>query len=251
MSLKIIAFAAALAAAASADAAVNLVSNGSFEQSIYTANSEFGVDFGQGVTDWTATLPGGYSHYWFGGTQTSVNPANRFGGNNETLANSATALSPDGGNFIGIDADFVGDAPPTFGPYNSPIDQTINGLTVGQTYRVKFYWAATQLKSRGGATDNQVFVTFGGTTQSTAQVFVADQGFSGWFSEAFDFTATSATETLSFLARGGPAGLPPYALLDGVSLTAVPEPATWGLMIAGFAMVGAAARRRRTNTVAA
>lgn len=94
-------------------------------------------------------------------------------------------------------------------------------------------------------------MTFGGTTQSTAQVFVADQGFSGWFSEAFDFTATSATETLSFLARGGPAGLPPYALLDGVSLTAVPEPATWGLMIAGFAMVGAAARRRRTNTVAA
>lgn len=29
--------------------------------------------------------------------------------------------------------------------------------------------------------------------------------------------------------------------------TAVPEPATWGLMIAGFAMVGAAARRRTTR----
>ena len=29
------------------------------------------------------------------------------------------------------------------------------------------------------------------------------------------------------------------------SLTAVPEPATWGLMIAGFAMTGVVARRRR------
>lgn len=68
MTFKIIAFAAALGAAAAANAAVNLVNNGSFEGSAYTANSEFGVDFGQGVTNWTATLPGGYSHCWFGGT---------------------------------------------------------------------------------------------------------------------------------------------------------------------------------------
>lgn len=34
---------------------------------------------------------------------------------------------------------------------------------------------------------------------------------------------------------------------DDIAVTAVPEPATWGLMIAGFAMVGAAARRRNAN----
>ncbi len=48
--------------------------------------------------------------------------------------------------------------------------------------------------------------------------------------------------------------------LDGVSqlsygagtftATAVPEPATWGLLIAGFAMVGAASRRRRVGLAA-
>lgn len=40
---------------------------------------------------------------------------------------------------------------------------------------------------------------------------------------------------------GGPAGL--NVELGGTA-TAVPEPATWGLMLAGFVMVGAAARRR-------
>lgn len=38
--------------------------------------------------------------------------------------------------------------------------------------------------------------------------------------------------------------------VDNVSVTAVPEPASWALMLAGFAMVGWASRRR-TTTVAA
>lgn len=38
--------------------------------------------------------------------------------------------------------------------------------------------------------------------------------------------------------------------IDDITLTAVPEPATWGLLIAGFGMVGVAARRRRTALVA-
>ncbi len=40
-------------------------------------------------------------------------------------------------------------------------------------------------------------------------------------------------------------------VLDDISLNAVPEPATWGLMIVGFGVVGAAARRRRIAAVAA
>ena len=34
--------------------------------------------------------------------------------------------------------------------------------------------------------------------------------------------------------------------LDTLSLTAVPEPATWAMMITGFCFVGVAARRRRS-----
>lgn len=39
--------------------------------------------------------------------------------------------------------------------------------------------------------------------------------------------------------------------IDNLSVTAVPEPASWALMLVGFAMVGASVRRRSTNVVAA
>lgn len=253
MILRSIIIAAALAAAPAA--AVNLVSNGSFESSAYIVSTEFGVDVFnvgvfQGVTDWTATLPGGISFYYIGANASTVGVVDRFNDPNDMLAASYPGASPDGGNFIGFDADFVGDAPPTFGPYNSPFVQTINNLTVGGTYQVDFFWAATQLQNRVGATTNRLEVSFGGTSQSTATVNVASQGFVGWTAESFRFTAANTSETLQFLAFGTPAGLPPFTLLDGVSLTAVPEPATWGLMIAGFGLVGAAARRRRAVVAA-
>ena len=63
------------------------------------------------------------------------------------------------------------------------------------------------------------------------------------------FTATGASQVLSFLSIGTPTGLPPIAMLDNVSLTAaVPEPATWAMMFVGFGMIGASARYRRRNT---
>ena len=63
-----------------------------------------------------------------------------------------------------------------------------------------------------------------------------------------DFVATASSETLSFLATGtGGAALPPFALLDGVSIKGVPEPSTWAMMVLRFSLLGYAGfRRRRT-----
>ena len=69
---------------------------------------------------------------------------------------------------------------------------------------------------------------------------------------SFDFTATSASELLSFVSVGTPQGTPQVALLDDVSLTGgvpgAPEPATWAMMGLGFAGLGFAAMRRSRKT---
>lgn len=58
---------------------------------------------------------------------------------------------------------------------------------------------------------------------------------------SYGFTATGAT-TIGFF--NGTTG-DNYAGLDDVSLTAVPEPATWAMMILGFFGMGSMVRRRR------
>ena len=56
------------------------------------------------------------------------------------------------------------------------------------------------------------------------------------------FTADAVNPVLTFLSVGTPDGLPPFALLDGVSLKAVPEPSA-----ALLGALGALALLRRRN----
>lgn len=67
-------------------------------------------------------------------------------------------------------------------------------------------------------------------------------------SYAFSFTpVTSGTFQLSFASPSADNIGP---ILDNVVVSQVPEPASWALLIAGFAMVGAAARRRQAVVTA-
>ncbi|TRW18429.1 PEPxxWA-CTERM sorting domain-containing protein [Glacieibacterium frigidum] len=235
-----VAVAVSAAIAAPAFAAPNLVVNGGFEQSSYTSNTQFGAGFGgQGVTGWTGLGGNHLQFYFFGGTQTTTNAVNQFNDPQGYFRPNFSTLSPQGGNFVALDGD---------SDYDGSISQLITGLNVGSQYRLTFSWAASQLINRTGPTTEQLVGSFGGSTFATDVVSVASEGFEGWFDEAFTFTATSTSQVLTFLSVGTPNGLPPIAALDGVSLTAVPEPATWGLMIAGFAMVGIASRRRMPTT---
>ena len=58
-------------------------------------------------------------------------------------------------------------------------------------------------------------------------------------SGGFTYTATAASEVLSFLATGTPSGVPPFALLDGVTLNSVPEPGSLALL--GIGLIALAA----------
>ncbi|RQO53732.1 hypothetical protein DBR47_23285 [Paucibacter sp. KBW04] len=60
------------------------------------------------------------------------------------------------------------------------------------------------------------------------------------------FTVGAGNAVLSFLAGGGPNGVPPFALLDSVSVTAVPEPSTFALFALGLGAVVAARRKTRS-----
>lgn len=229
-------FASVALASGASHAAPNLVQNGGFETSTYTRNSEFGASFGgQGVANWLSPSTNAYNLYFIAGTATTVDAVGRFSSEaGQRLAPSATD-SPRGGNFVGLDGDST---------VRGPLTQSITGLTVGNRYDLTFSWAAAQLVNRTGATTEQLSVSLGQSTALTRQVGIASQGFSGWMNETFTFTARNATELLSFLSIGTPNGLPPIALLDGVSLTAVPEPASLALLGAGMVGMGLLRRRR-------
>jgi hypothetical protein len=231
--------ASSLMAGVSANA-VELVKNGGFETSTGYGQLTNNVT----VSDWTVPS-GGYS-FLFNASNVITGANGQYGalslwgvGNGGP---DAIVASPDGGNFIAQDSAFQ----------VQPLQQTISGLTAGQSVVVSFYWAAAQQTGFDGATTDNWNVSLGSETHSTSVINLGNHEFSGWRKESFTFTATSATETLSFLAAGGPPGLPPFALLDGVSVSAgVPELSTWAMLLAGFGGLGVAARLRRRAAVAA
>lgn len=239
-------FASLLAAAAltagSASAATNLVKNGGFEDNAYDFAHEFGAShvYGQSVAHWTSASTNAFN-LWYPSAAEAVPPADarfntRFPGEDQRLWQAAP--SPLGGAFVALDGDL---------DYNGALTQTISGLTVGKAYELSFWWAAAQQANRVGATTEQFQVNFGAQQYLTGIKAIDTGGFSGWSQEKFKFTATNSQQVLSFLSLGTPNGLPPIALLDGVSLAAVPEPTTWAMMIAGFGLAGASIRRRKTR----
>jgi hypothetical protein len=238
--------------------AANLVQNGGFEMNtlpspLNPANAS-GAEIDSNwhytgdLTNWFTTGGSTYNILFFGNVANAKtnNADTRFtSGEAQHLNSNFNALSPNGGAFVGLDGDPVA---------NGPLDQTINGLTVGDKYDLSFYWAGTELSNRTGYGTIQVTGSLGGdpfatTAYSNTNGAGTPGSFSGWMLENFTFTANSTSELLSFLAVGTPSGnLPPFALLDGVSVTGVPEPSTWAMMLAGFGGLGFAAFRRRRKT---
>jgi hypothetical protein len=255
MGIKLLsAIAVALAVGTSAHA-TEFVQNGGFETlgagAPASGSFEFGASYkyANGVANWTSASSNAFNVYFVNnGTATTTDADTRFspangGEHGQFLYSIPGGASPQGGNFVALDGD---------GGYNGAITQTVTGLTVGQTYTLTFDWAAAQYADRTGATTEQIQYSLGGQTFSTAIVDNASAGSNGWFTESHTFTANNTSEVLSFLSVGTPSGLPPVALLDGVSLTGgVPEPATWAMMLVGFGGLGALLRQRRRLVSAA
>jgi hypothetical protein len=211
---------------------------------------------------------GGGAQFQFGGSGTQTfqlwstrNCASLCNGNEVNIPNACN-LTGCGGNFIALDGDpGNGGNPGKEGIFQGSISQTISGLVAGDQYHVTFFTASGQQETFEGATETQLAVSLCGAGQSAPGPGTTIQtpgfngictfftpprsnpahGFQPWEQEILTFTATSASETLNFLATGSPVsstavgGLPPVVLLDGISVSVVPEPATWSLIGIGFA----------------
>jgi hypothetical protein len=108
----------------------------------------------------------------------------------------------------------------------------MSGLTVGKIYTLSFA-DAENLTVPG---DNFNLSAPGGPTDAFTDTSTS------WQTHTYQFTATSASETIAF--TGTSTGPNEATAIDNLNLTAaVPEPATWAIVILGFGGLGAMLRR--------
>jgi hypothetical protein len=249
MTKKILIASAVLAIAASASpaaAVTNLIKNGSFEKAGTTGTGAF--------TNWTKTnvpsnAPASVIPY-------NVKAAYPNGAFNELVTPDSllTSASPDA---VGTHAAyFVGDF---------SVNESINQLTylgVGN-YRVGFSYYLTQngLNNVGnasfGATIIGVPVAMTNITgSSVAKTWFYATGVgqitkAGYYNTAFVFNSNRAPSKDIVIDRVFALPTTDQAtVIIPPNPTAVPEPATWAMLIIGFGLVGVTSRRRRRAVAA-
>nr|WP_315261319.1 choice-of-anchor C family protein [uncultured Duganella sp.] len=112
---------------------------------------------------------------------------------------------------------------------------------IGQLYNVSFSMAGNP---DGGGAVKSIMAGVTGMSTFTFDGTGASHGAMNWQARSFSFVASSSLSTLTF---AGDSSTGPYGVaLDNVSVTAaVPEPETYGMLIAGLGVLGLLARRRR------
>ena len=118
--------------------------------------------------------------------------------------------------------------------------QTITGLTASKHYLLSYEYGG-----RPGGGTQVLDVNFGGS-----HVYTNTGSFGAFTPNNFIVTAHGTSAELEFKSEVTD-GRPSYGNeITGVSLTAVPEPASWALLVTGFALAGVAMRRRAPGVAA-
>lgn len=141
------------------------------------------------------------------------------------LRNNVAGVASHGVNFVELDT-----------TANSSLSQSVTTV-LNHSYTLTFDFQDRQ----GVASSSQgLEISWGGQVVGT----VNNSLNGGWQSVSYTLLGHGGTESLSFKAIGASDSL--GTSLDNVSLTsAVPEPETYAMLLAGLALVGFTARRRR------
>jgi hypothetical protein len=210
--LRFLALGAAVAlGAASASAAVNLVSDGNFSEGA-SANS---------FATYDTNSPVGAGSPWTVGPNVSTGALSSV-----DLIGTYWAAPPSGGYSVDLDGNSV-----------SSIFESVTVPTAGE-YLLSFYISGNQ---DGGPATKSYSVTIGGntfdlTTSNSAQ---ADE----WTLVNETVALGAGANFLQFASLDTSDSNPFGPVVGGVSLVSVPEPSTWTMMALGFAGLGFAGFR--------
>lgn len=221
----------------------NLVQNPSFENNTGTQFQGPGFFFNQpsqtaaNFPNWTVT-PTTQSIAGIGDNNLSG-----VGGNTWiSLVTHPTPITNSGQYYFIADGDYTSGV-------DAMISQVISGLMPSATYQLSFDWAVGQCSvvfypCGSSLTYNSGWdIGFGLSTDSVNSLAIPTQSFFGWNTYINTFTATATSQTLSFLSKGGPSGVPPLSLLDNVSLKMADVPGPLGIL--GVATAFGYSRRLR------
>ena len=154
-------------------------------------------------------------------------------GNVDLVLNGDYSINLAGGHNVFVDLNGT--------PGSPAFQHSVDGLIAGQTYNLSFDLAGNH---RGNPNDS-VTVNFGGSS-STFSVADANADFSRF---SLSFLATDRSANISFMDNFTEGNRNRGTLLDNVSVTAVPEPEVYGMMLMGIGLVGFVARRRKNKQV--
>jgi choice-of-anchor C domain-containing protein len=123
------------------------------------------------------------------------------------------------------------------------IEQTLTGLTAGTQYLVSFFVSGNP--DNRAVNPKTATLTLGSASNLVSYSLTAANNTNNmlWQQVSYSFTADNSGSALLRLASNSNDA---YGLaVDNFSIAAVPEPATWAMMIVGFGIAGVAVRRRR------